>query len=208
MREGSSMLSEAKRQAATSSVTEDLAAGLPCGRRTPKGRNRWYLLSMPPGREASICRELKRLVPSHLLADAFVLRKERWMKRQGAWFIEPVAMYRGYGFAISPDAPQLATAISKLTLPVELVGTKTRSWAPLSDDASAWFTSAADAQRIIRSSTAIIVNGALHVTDGPLVGQEASISKVDRHRRCCTVTIGKPDESFTEILPMDVPYKS
>ena len=31
-----------------------LSAGLPCGRRTPRGRERWYLLRMPQGREASI----------------------------------------------------------------------------------------------------------------------------------------------------------
>ena len=40
-----------------------LAAGLPCGRRTPRGRERWYLPRMPQGREESLCAELRRLVP-------------------------------------------------------------------------------------------------------------------------------------------------
>ncbi|WP_147569629.1 hypothetical protein [Collinsella ihumii] len=185
-----------------------LAAGLPMGRRTPRGRERWYLLRMPEGREASLCAELKRLLPESVLSDAFVLRKERWMKRGGTWFLEPVNMYRGYAFAISSDAAGLAKSLARLTLPVELVGTEARSWAPLADEAAAWYASAMDASHVIRSSTAVIVDGALHVQSGPLVGQESRISKVDRHRRRCQVLVGEDDTAFTEQAPIDVPFKS
>ncbi len=185
-----------------------LAAGLPMGRRTPRGRERWYLLRMPEGREASLCTELKRLLPASVLTDAFVLRKERWMKRGGTWFLEPVNMYRGYVFAISSDAAGLAKSLARLTLPVELVGTEARSWAPLADEAAAWYAAAMDGSHVIRSSTAVIVDGELHVQSGPLVGQESRISKVDRHRRRCQVRVGEGDTAFTEQAPIDVPFKS
>ena len=185
-----------------------LAAGLSMGRRTPRGRERWYLLRMPEGREASLCTELKRLLPASVLTDAFVLRKERWMKRGGTWFLEPVNMYRGYVFAISSDAAGLAKSLARLTLPVELVGTEARSWAPLADEAAAWYAAAMDGSHVIRSSTAVIVDGELHVQSGPLVGQESRISKVDRHRRRCQVRVGEGDTAFTEQAPIDVPFKS
>ena len=185
-----------------------LAAGLPMGRRSPRGRERWYLLRMPEGRESAICVELKCLLPESVLSDAFVLRKERWMKRGGVWFLEPVNMYRGYAFAISPDAAGLVKAIAGLTLPVELVGTGVRSWAPLADEAAAWYAAAMDTSHVIRSSTAVIVGGVLRVQSGPLVGQEARISKVDRHRRRCQVLVGDGDAAFTEQAPIDVPFKS
>lgn len=185
-----------------------LAAGLPMGRRTPRGRDRWYLLRMPQGREASICNELKRLLPESVLTDAFILRREHWMKRGGVWFLEPKNMYRGYAIAISSDAAGLAKAISRLTLPVELVGTDTRSWAPLSDEAASWYASVTDGSHVIRSSTAVIVDGVLHVQSGPLVGQEERISKIDRHRRRCTVRVVDGDGGFTEQAPIDVPFKS
>lgn len=185
-----------------------LTAGLPMGRRTPRGRERWYLLRMPRGREASICSELKRLLPESVLKDTFVLRKEHWMKRGGVWFLEPVNMYRGYAFAVLADAAGLARALSRLTLPVELVGTETRSWAPLADEAAAWYASAMDASHVIRSSTAVIVDGVLHVQSGPLVGQEERISKIDRHRRRCTVRVVDGDGGVTEQAPIDVPFKS
>lgn len=185
-----------------------LAAGLPMGRRSPRGRARWYLLRMPEGREASICAELRRLLPESVLADAFVLRKERWMKRGGTWFLEPVNMYRGYAFAISSDAAGLAKSLARLTLPVELVGTDVRSWAPLADEAAAWYAAAMDASHVIRSSIAVIEDGVLRVQSGPLVGQESRISKVDRHRRRCQVRVGDGDAAFTEQAPIDVPFKS
>lgn len=185
-----------------------LAAGLPMGRRSPRGRERWYLLRMPEGREASLCAELKRLLPASVLTDAFVLRKERWMKRGGVWFLEPVNMYRGYAFAVSADAAGLANALARLTLPAELVGTDVRSWAPLADEAAAWYAAAMDASHVIRSSTAVIVDGVLRVQSGPLVGQEARIFKVDRHRRRCQVLVGEGDTAFTEQAPIDVPFKS
>ena len=184
------------------------ASGLPLGRRSPRGRERWYALRMPQGREAALCAELKRLLPESVLKDAFVLRKERWMKRQGIWFLEPVNMYRGYAFAVSADAIGLAKAISKLTLPVELVGTEPRSWAPLSDDAASWYASVTDGQHVIRNTTAVIVDGVLHVQSGPLVGMESRITKIDRHRRRCPVRVGDGEDAFTEQVAIDVPFKS
>ena len=184
------------------------AAGLPLGRRTPKGRERWYLLRVPEGREAATCAELKRLVPGDLLKDAFALRKERWFKRAGEWSLVPVDMYRGYAFAVSPDAAGLARALSRLTLSAALVGTESRSWAPLADEVASWYASVADEGHVIRSSTAVIVDGVLHVTEGPLMGQEARISKVDRHRRRCTVCVAAGDGGFAEQAAIDVPFKS
>ena len=182
--------------------------GLPLGRRTPKGRERWYLLRVPEGRERALCEELKRLVPYELLSDAFALRKERWFKRAGEWSLAPVDMYRGYAFAVSPDAAGLSKALSKLTLPVSLVGTETHSWAPLSDEAAAWYESVTDSQHVIRSSTAVIEGGVLRVVDGPLMGQEPRISKVDRHRRRCQVRVVSGEGAFAEQAPLDVPFKS
>lgn len=184
------------------------AAAFPLGRRTPKGRLRWYVLRVPQGREDGVCASLKRLVPHDLLEDAFVPRRERWMKRGGVWFLEPVSLYAGYAFALSRDAGALAKVLSRLSVPVELVGTEERAWAPLDDRAAAWLAGAMDAQHVIRSSTAVIVDGELHVQEGPLVGQEARVRKVDRHRRRCQVAVCDGDGGFTVSVPIDVPFKS
>ena len=55
---------------------------------------------------------------------------------------------------------------------------------------------------------ASIVDGRLLVSEGPLKGQEARVSRVDRHRRRCLVTVSDRDGGFAETMPIDVPVKS
>lgn len=184
-----------------------MAMGLPCGRRVPKGRVRWYPLKVREGSEESTCARLLRLVPHDVLIDCFALVKERWFKRAGVWELQRATAYRGYAFAVTADPSGLYKALSRLSVQAELAGADGRSWMPLAPDAQEWFERCMDGEHILRSSTAVIVDGVLHVQEGPLVGQEARIRKVDRHRRRCDVSLGW-DGAFTEQMPLDVPFKS
>lgn len=178
---------------------------LPCGRRVPRGRERWYLLKVREGSEAAACGRLLRLVPRELLADCFCVARERWFTRAGRSELQQAPAYRGYAFAVTSDPGALAKALERLPVRAELVGAEGRSWAPLDREAQRWYERCMDGHRVLRSSTAAIVDGVLHVTDGPLVGQEAVIRKVDRHRRVCEVEVCP---GFTERMPLDVPFKS
>lgn len=184
-----------------------LAGGLPCGRRVPKGRVRWYLLKVREGSEAATCSKLLRALPRDLLMDCFPLVKERWFKRAGVWELQRVTAYRGYAFAVSADPAELSKALSKLSVQAELAGADGRSWMPLAPDAQEWFERCMDEGHVLRSSTAVIVDGVLRVVEGPLVGQEQRVRKVDRHRRRCEVSLGW-DGAFTEQMSLDVPFKS
>ncbi len=179
-------------------------AGVPIGRRSPRGSRRWYLVHAP-GRERATCERLLRLVPRELLEDAFVMRKERWRKYRGEWRLYPVPMYHGYLFVVTEDAVALDRELAGLTFPARIARTDGRHLAPLSRAAQGWYEGVLDAQRVIRSSTAVIEGGELRVRSGPLVGQEARVVKVDRHRRHCLVEV---DEGFAECVPLDVPFKS
>ena len=168
---------------------------------------RWYLLKVREGSEAATCAKLLRAVPRDVLIDCFPLRKERWFKRAGVWELQRVTAYRGYAFAVTADPSGLYKALSKLSVQAELAGADGRSWMPLAPDAQEWFERCMDEGHVLRSSTAVIVDGVLHVQEGPLVGQEPRIRKVDRHRRRCEVSLGW-DGAFTEQMPLDVPFKS
>lgn len=58
------------------------------------------------------------------------------------------------------------------------------------------------------NSVARIEDGVLHIEQGPLVGQEARVKKIDRHKRWCLVDVGEGDSTFRELLPLDVPSKT
>lgn len=182
--------------------------GLPRGRRTPRGRLRWYLVQAPEGREASVCEKVKSLVPAEVLEDAFVLSKERWFKRDGSWELRLIQMYRGYFFVATRDVVALDRALSRLSFPARVVGSDGHAYTPLASEAQSWFADAMDERHVLRGSTAVIVDGELHVQDGPLCGQERRVSKVDRHRRRCVVQVCDADGGFSEQMALDVPFKS
>lgn len=181
---------------------------LPLGRRTPKGRLRWYLVEAPRGRERVTCQNVCRVLPADVLEDAFVPMVERWVKRAGTWSVQTHPLYAGYFFAAARDADALDKALQKVTLPTRMVGSEGRFWSPVADDALAWLGSVMDSGHVVRTSTAEIVDGTLRVTEGPLAGHEASVVKIDRHRRSCMVRVGGRDGAFTVTLPLCVPRKS
>lgn len=180
---------------------------LPRGHRVPKGRVRWYPLRVREGSERRTCSELLRLLPRDVLMDCFSIEKERWFKRAGVWELLCETAYRGYAFAVSADPAELYKALSRIGVKAELAGADGRTWMPLAPDAQEWFERCMDGERVLRSSMAVIVDGVLYVQEGPLVGQEDRIVKIDRHHKHCEVSIGW-DGSFTERMPLDVPSKS
>ncbi|WP_165045737.1 hypothetical protein [Adlercreutzia sp. ZJ138] len=178
--------------------------GMPVGRRSPRGRRRWYLVHAP-GREQATCDKLRKILPPDLLEDAFVMRKERWRKYHGAWRLYPVPMYQEYFFVVTKDVLALDKELAKLTFPARIAKADGRHFAPLAKGAQQWYEGVLDTERVIRTSTAVIEDGVLHVQSGPLVGQEDRVVKVDRHKRFCFVDV---DEGFAECVPLDVPFKS
>ncbi len=194
-----------KTSAVETSLNNAVLAGMPIGRRTSQGRRRWYLVHTPRGSEQATCDKVRKLMPSDLLEDAFVMHKERWRKYHGEWRLYPVPMYHEYFFVVTDDAITLDKELSKLTFPARIAKTDGRYLAPLSKGAQEWYEGMLDDERVIRTSIAVIETGVLRVQSGPLVGQEDRVVKVDRHKRFCFVDV---DGGFAECVPMDIPFKS
>lgn len=184
---------------------ELMPAGLPAGRRVPRGRMRWYLVHTPEGMERTTCNKLLQIIPKSLLRDAFVLSKERWIKRAGSWSIQVSQMYPEYFFAVTDDVQGLNNALQKLSFHVDLVGAHERACMPLAGDARTFFEHAVGDGHLIRGSVGVLEDGVLRVTKGPLVGQEDRVVKIDRHKRRCWVRIGEPGNGFLETLALDIP---
>lgn len=198
----SALLEHARENAAPVGVH----TGIPLGGHAPRGRARWYPV-WAPGREQITCDRLKAVLPEDLLLDAFVLRREQWRKRHGAWEKRVVPLWEGYLLVSTSDVAGLDKAMSKLSFPVQ-VAKGEGHYAPLDDVAQAWYERVCDASRVIRTSMGAIVGGELRVLDGPLVGQESRIRKVDRHRCVCWLAVGEGPGAHLERAPLVVPSKS
>ena len=165
--------------------------------------------STPPhGKERETCEKVRRIIPHELMQDAFVMQKEFWFKRDGAWSLQTKPMYKEYFFVATRDAALLDKALAQLSFGCRIAGSKERAYAPMPDDAQDWYRSVLDDNGVVRNSVARIEDGVLHIEQGPLVGQEARVKKIDRHKRWCLVDVGEGDFAFRELLALDVPSKT
>lgn len=177
------------------------------GRRTPRGKRRWYLVHAP-NREQATCDKVKKLISADLLEDAFVMKKERVRKRNGEWVTYTTPMYRDYFFVVTKDVNALDKELAKLSFPVHIVKGDGKFYAPMATEAQAWYERMMDATHTIRTSTAVIVDGHLQIQKGPLVGQESRVMKVMRQRCVCSVAVSDGGSGFSECVPFVVPFKS
>lgn len=182
-------------------------AGMPVGRRTPRGTKRWYLVHAP-GREDTTCAKVKKLISSDLLEDAFVMRRERIKKYHGEWLTTTTMMYPEYFFVVTRDVNALDKELGKLTFPAHIAKGDGKYYAPMAAEAQAWYERMMDDEHVIRTSTAVIVDGELQIQDGPMVGQEDRVVKILRQKSICTVAVGQDGSSFSECVPFVVPFKS
>ena len=197
--------------AATATATQKLErpalAGMPVGRRTPRGKRRWYMIHAPR-RERSTCARLKHLIPAELLEDAFVLKKEYVRKRHGQWETLILPMYNDYIFVVTRDVIALDKLLSKISPADRICKDNNHFYMPLAEEVQAWFEQMMDATHTIRTSTAYIVNGELEITAGPLKGQEDAIAKITRKHCTCDVAVFDGVSDFNVSVPLVVPFRS
>lgn len=136
------------------------------------------------------------------------MQKEFWFKRDGAWSLQTKPMYKEYFFVATHDAAALDRALAQLSFGCRIAGSRERAYMPMPDDAQDWYRSVLDGDGVVRNSVARIEDGVLHIEQGPLVGQEARVHKIDRRKRWCLVDVGEGDSAFRELLPLDVPSKT
>lgn len=172
------------------------------------GRVRWYLVHTPNGKERETCEKVRCIIPHNLMQDAFVMQKEFWFKQDGAWSLQTKPMYKEYFFVATHDAAALDRALAQLSFGCRIAGSRERAYMPMPDDAQDWYRSVLDDDGVVRNSVARIEDGVLHIEQGPLVGQEARVHKIDRHKRWCLVDVGEGNSAFRELLPLDVPSKT
>ena len=181
--------------------------GLPIGRRSPRGKKRWYLVHAP-GREQATCDKVKKIISPDILEDAFVMRRERVKKYHGEWLTSTTLMYPEYFIVVTRDVNALDKELSKLSFPAHICKGDNRFYAPLAEEAQAWYEQMMDDSHVIRSSTAVIIDGVLQIQKGPMVGQEARVTKIMRQKSVCKVAVGEGGGGFEEVVPFVVPFKS
>lgn len=168
----------------------------------------WYVARVCEGREESAARDLKSLVSADVLHDCFVPKVQLLQKRQGEWVTVERLLYPGYVFAISSSPRGLDRQLGSLSFPARLIGRQRASYVSLTAGEQGWFERVLDGRRTLRPSTGVIEGGRLRVSEGPLVGFEGRIRKVNRHKALAFVEVSMPDRPVLLRAALAIPSRT
>lgn len=143
----------------------------------------WYVAQVQAGRESSTLEMCRRLVPPFVMEDCFMPEYEAMWKMRGEWRLVKRLLFPGYLFFVTDDPEALHRELSRVPVPIRLLGNEENSFFPLTEKERDWFLSFMDGSHVVRMSEGYIQGDKVTVTRGPLMGFEADIRKIDRHKR-------------------------
>lgn len=184
-------------------MNTSLGAGmLPCWRSLPLFRRAHVVRAYPcqalPGREAQLalyviqvvggkeqrtCSLVNRLL-SDSIQECFVPQREVMRRAEGQWTSVRETLFPGYLFVETNDIKHVMERLARVPAFTRLLGVSDEKVIPLSPDEVTWLTALMQPlDKVVEMSVGVIEGDRIVVTDGPLVGHEALISKIDRHKR-------------------------
>ena len=158
----------------------------------------WYVVQVETGREQSACKAIERagrladgLEAGHepLVREVFSPRYRSRFKLHGEWHDEERQLLPGYVVAVTEEPWKLAQALRGVAGFTRVLKAG-ETFAPLKDEDRGWierWTTQGD--RTIPMSFGYKEGDKVVVTDGPLVGHEAMITRVNRRKRVAHLEI-------------------
>lgn len=129
-----------------------------------------------------MCRLIERIAPDGVLEECFSPRYATQMKVRGEWVSVEKLLFPGYLIAVTDQVESLEAALRRIPEFSRLLSMG-ETFVPLHEEDQAWigvFTE--KGARTVPMSVGVIEGDRVVVTDGPLVGLEALIKKVNRHK--------------------------
>ena len=152
---------------------------------------RWYVIQVQTGRDELVCRKILRACRAaskelqgggEILKECFSPRYAYQHKRRGEWVNETMPLLPGYVIAVTEDPWSLIKVLRGIPEFTRLL-TMGKTVAPLDEQEKSWLERwTKEGERTIPMSVAYKEGDRIVSTDGPLVGLEALITRVNRRK--------------------------
>lgn len=142
-----------------------------------------YVIQVAGGRETHVRYLITKLL-SDCVTDCFVPRREVLRREGGAWVSVRESLFPGYLFVETEHINKVMERLARVPAFTRLLGVGDERVIPLSQDEISWLSALMQPiDKVVGMSEGVIEGDRVIVTSGPLVGREALISKIDRHKR-------------------------
>lgn len=143
----------------------------------------WYVIQVQAGKEESIKKQCEAEIEKSILERCFIPYREIKRKIRDKWTIKEYILFPGYIFAITDHLEELQVELqNKVTGFTKLIGFGNEI-IPLTEEEISFLQKIGGNKQIVGFSKGFITGDKVIVFDGPLIGMEGYIKKIDRHKR-------------------------
>ena len=144
--------------------------------------SKWYVVQVATGRERAMCELIGRVAPKGLVGECFTPRYQTQKKVKGEWQDVECLLLPGYVIVDTNEPERLMQTLRKIPDFTRLLGVG-ETFVPLEKRDMEWMSALTQkGRRCVPMSVGVMEGDRVVVTSGPLVGQEALIKSVNRHR--------------------------
>lgn len=167
-----------------------------------------YVIQVVGGRESRVC-DLVSKILSSMINECFVPRREVFRREGGQWTKVRETLFPGYLFVDTNQIENLMGRLTSVPALTRLLGVGDERVTPLSPDEVAWLQALMHPDdKVVGTSVGVIEGDRVIVTEGPLVGHEAQIRGVDRHKRLAYLDMRMFGRTKTIKVGLEVVRKS
>jgi transcriptional antiterminator NusG len=148
----------------------------------------WYAVQVLTGEEELIRILCRKEISEELLEKCFIPYYERPKRFHGQWHKIKRVMFPGYVFMITSDVYALYEALKKTEHFTKLLRTG-ESLLPLHDGEVEFLERLGGEKQVAGLSKGVIENSQVRITEGPMMGMEGCIEKIDRHKRIARIRV-------------------
>lgn len=149
----------------------------------------WYAVQVRRGKEDKFVEWCEKKINYQAYKDIFIPRVMMAKKYQGKWHNEKRVLFPGYVFVITDHVDDLFQELKKIPDLTKMLGEYKGEIFPIYSEEVQYLLKYDQEGHVVNMSTGYIEGDNIVITDGPLVGYEGLIKKIDRHKRIAFIEV-------------------
>ena len=167
----------------------------------------WYVVYCPHQDMRQLMEFCKKTLSEQAAACVFNFTYDRMKRYQGEWHLERSLSFPDYFFIESSNGEQLKKEMNRNELASKILATG-GIVTPVDKQEEELLRRLSDESHHMGMSTGYIAEGKTYVTQGPLVGYESRIRKIDRHKRLARISLPYAKGEMKLCMGLEIKTKS
>lgn len=166
----------------------------------------WYVIQVMTGEEKNTITMCKAIVQESDLYEFFIPEAERKKRVKGKWYKIRKPMFPGYVFISTETIEELYEQLRNVPKLTKVLKTD-HTITPISQSEENLINRLTNKQHIAEISVGYIEGDKLIISEGPMMGMEAMVKKIDRHKRIAVLSVTMFGNSTDVTMGLEVLHK-